>query len=906
MQWTRIHRSSWDAREGGLMQPGLFAMVAALIFLCAYASGGIGEIGDAALPVQFGATHAQIAPDQRPFVTKTVHSATMEMLDGTSATMPAASSWLPRLVYAETAALDLIPVVNTTNDYDLALDRVDHIATFQSDGRTYAVVTSRSAASVQILDITDPYNIAPAGSITGDDNLGLIGVSHIATFENGANTYAAFVSDRGNGVQILNITDPYNIAPAGSITDDDGLTLYGVAGIAIFETGGRTYAAAASFWDHGVQMLDVTDPYDIIPADNISHDTTLELYRANHIAIFETGGRTYAAVTSHYDSSIPTPGSNFVVPEGGGEIYGGYVQILDVTDPYDIAPADNIADGDDLELRGANHIAIFETGGRTYAAVTSGDDSGVQILDVTDPHDIAPAGNITDDDGLVLAGVGHITTFETGGRTYAAVLSFWGWWDNSVQFLDITDPYDIALAGSVVNDGHLALARPSYIATFQSDGRTYAAVASLFDDGVQLLDVTDPHDIAPAGSITDDALLLDGAWSVTTFQSDGRTYAVVTSRSAAGIQILDITDPYDIAPAGNITDDGSLALCGASDTDIFEIGGRTYAAVAARSDNGIQLLDITNPYDIVPTDRIIDDGRLVLAEARHIAAFQSDGRTYVAVTSWINDGFQLLDVTDPYDIVPADRITDDDGHPALKSASPVTTFQSDGRTYAAVASDWDKGVQILDVTDPYDIAPAGSIADNDNLALRYASTITTFQSDGRTYAAVASFVDDGVQILDITDPHDIIPADRITDDGNLMLARAVGITTFQSDGRTYAAVASDWDKGVQILDVTDPYSITPAGSITDDDGHLTLASAAGITTFQSDGRTYAAVASSFDDGVQILDITDPHNIIPADHIADYDGRLAPAGVASTTAIHLDCRTYATTTSTSDDDSRSYN
>ena len=837
-------------------------------------------------------------------VSKTVHSATMEMLDGTSVAIPDTSSWLPKSVYAETAALDLIPVANTTNDYDLALDRADYIAIFQSDGRTYAAVTSYRSGSVQILDITDPYDIAPADSITGDDNLALIGASHITIFENGANTYAAFASDRINGIQILNITDPYSITLAGNIADDDDLTLYGVTGITIFENGANTYAAVASLWDYGVQILDVTDPYNIAPTDNIAHDSTRELARANHITIFENGGRTYAAVTSHYDSSIPVPGRNFIVPEGGGMIYDGYVQILDVTDPYNIAPTDNIADDDSLALRGANHIAIFENGGRTYAAVTSEWDGGVQILDITDPHNIAPAGSIADDDNLELAGVGHITTFETGGRTYAAVIPFWNWGDDGVQLLDVTNPYNIVFAGSVVDDSHLALARPSYVATFQSDGRTYAAVASLLDDGVQMLDITNPYNIVPAGSITDDTLLLDGAWSVTTFQSDGRTYAAVTSRSANGIQILDITNPYDIAPAGSITDDGNLALCGSTDTDIFEIGGRTYAAAAARSDNGIQLLDITDPYDIVPTDRITDDGRLVLAEARQITTFQSDGRTYAAVTSTINDGIQLLDVTDPYDIVPADSITDDNGHPALYRAAPITTFQSDGRTYAAVASEWDGGVQTLDITDPHDIAPTGSITDDDNLALFYARTVTTFQSDGRTYAAVTSFWDNGVQTLDITDPHDIIPADRITDDGNLTLARAVGITTFQSDGRTYAAVTSDWDGGVQILDITDPYSIAPAGSITDDDGHLTLAGAAGITTFQSDGRTYAAVASLLDDGVQMLDITNPYNIIPADHIADYDGRLAPAGMTGTLAIHLDCRTYATT-STSDDDSRSY-
>ena len=113
-----------------------------------------------------------------------------------------------------------------------------------------------------------------------------------------------------------------------------------------------------------------------------------------------------------------------------------------------------------------------------------------------------------------------------------------------------------------------------------------------------------------------------------------------------------------------------------------------------------------------------------------------------------------------------------------------------------------------------------------------------------------------------------------------MLNNARGITTFQTGGHTYAAIASLDDNGVQILDVTDPDNIRAAGHVTDGADYPELFGAHAITPFQAGGHTYAAVASFRDDGVQILNVTDPPNITAADHVTqdtDYpelDGAIA--------------------------------
>ena len=876
-----------------------------------------------------------VAEDTTITVTLTVNDGTVDVSDTLQVTITVSPG------------LNLTAADSITNTGARELDGARGIATFESGGSTYAAVAAYEDDGVQILDVTNPFSITAAGDIDGTA-LELDGAEGIAVFESGGSTYAAVAAYEDDGVQILDITDPYNVTAAGSIDNTDGtaLELEGAWGIATFESGGSTYAAVASRDDHGVQILNITDPHSVTAAGSITdpgdhmNDDAIELRGARGIAVFESGGGTYAAVAAQWDDGV---------------------QILNITDPYDVTAADGITDTGDLELKRAYRIATFGSGGSTYAAVTAEDDHGVQILNITDPSDITAAGSINDTATLLLKYPTDIATFAAGGSTYAAVASRV---DDGVQILNITDPSDIAPAGSIADPGDI-LHRDAFelngawgIAVFESGGSTYAAVASDFDDGVQILrlagdgsrvtfnspptveagpdqtvgegdtvtlsgTVTDDdpgdaltyrwtHDgpsgitladpaalstsftapsvvgnttftvtltvndetadvpdtlqvtitdspglnLPAAGSIDGTALELNGAQGIVTFKSGGSTYAAVASREDDGVQILDITDPSNVTAAGSITDPGTntdaLELNGASGITTFKSGGSTYAAVASFDDGGVQILNITDPYNVTAAGNI-DGTALELEGARGIATFESGGSTYAAVAAYLDQGVQILDITDPYNVTAADNI----GGTALElhGASGIATFKSGGSTYAAVASFVDRGVQILNITDPSDITAAGSIDWGGSLVLRGAEDIAVFKSGGSTYAAVAAYQDDAVQMLDMTDPYNVTAAGSITDTVALELRGARGIATFESGGRTYAAVAAYEDDGVQMLDITDPYNVTAAGDI--DGTALELEGARGIATFESGGSTYAAVAAFLDDGVQIIRLTGP-------------------------------------------------
>ena len=376
---------------------------------------------------------------------------------------------LPGYAFAQsvTQTLSLTAADNIGDGGTLELDGPRGIAVFESDGSTYAAVTVHDDNRVQILNVTDPSNVTAAGSIAHGGAINLDVPYGIATFTSGSSTYAAVAASIGDGVQILDITDPSAITAAGNITNTDDLELDGAWDIATFTSGSSTYAAVAAFRDDGVQILDITDPSNVTETDSIAHGGAINLNGAWDIATFTSGSSTYAAVTAS---------------EGDGG-----VQILDITDPSAITAAGNITDTPSLELDGANGIAVFESGDSTYAAVAAYNDNGVQILDITDPSAITAAGNITDTPALELLGASGIAVFESGGSTYAAVAAYD---DDSVQILDITDPSAITAAGNITDTPALKLLGAENIATFTSGGSTYAAVAAYDDDGVQILRLT--------------------------------------------------------------------------------------------------------------------------------------------------------------------------------------------------------------------------------------------------------------------------------------------------------------------------------------------------------------------------------------------------------------------------------
>jgi len=114
-----------------------------------------------------------------------------------------------------------------------------------------------------------------------------------------------------------------------------------------------------------------------------------------------------------------------------------------------------------------------------------------------------------------------------------------------------------------------------------------------------MIDISDPTDIVAKDSENDihvakwsctqglnSSCVLNAPYEVDTFVIGSSTYAIVTSAADDGVQIIDISDPTAIVGTDSMTDGGSLELDGAYGVDTFVIGSSTYAIVTASADDG--------------------------------------------------------------------------------------------------------------------------------------------------------------------------------------------------------------------------------------------------------------------------------------------------------------------------------
>ena len=353
--------------------------------------------------------------------------------------------------------------------------------------------------------------------------------------------------------------------------------------------------------------------------------------------------------------------------------------------------------------------------------------------------------------------------------------------------------------------------------TFTIGSSTYAIVASEDDNGVQIIDISDPNNIVAKDAETDEENgfdVFDGATDVDTFVIGSSTYAIVAAYEYGGFQIIDISDPENIVAKVSVNDDDEdengddlEVLDGAIGVDTFVIDSSTYAIVAAYSDNGVQVIDISDPTKIYTADATLDgeNGFTYLRQPTDVDTFVIGSSTYAIVTSRGDSGVQIIDISDPNNIVAKDAETDgENGFTILNQARAVDVFTIDSSTYAIVASEADNGVQIIDISDVDNIVAKGTMGDTDSLELDGAFGVDTFVIDSSTYAIVAAYSDNGVQVIDISDVDNIVATDAETDGENSFteLDGAQRVATFVIDSSTYAIVTAKTDDGVQIIGIS--------------------------------------------------------------------------------------------------------
>ena len=409
---------------------------------------------------------------------------------------------------------------------------------------TFAVVASADDNGLQIVDISDPYSPRSA-SYMADGRSPMYGCAD-------PNQYT--------GQQLHCITPTTDLAadPLRRLAELDGTDA-----VEIVRIGERTYAVAASpgapYQVGGFQMVDITDPGNPNSGYSVSNGAWAAnidaLLTISDLAVFETGGKTYVAFASQYGGTYSQ--------------FQGAVTILDISNPAAIqqisfaVAGERDSDGRLFDsLYNPTGIDTFVSGGSVYAVVSSLDDwyygndgdGSVQILDLSDPADPKRAASITpgmlDRDGRAFGDIyspGQALAFELGGVPHAAIVAsddpdeYSGEFIQIVNLRDPSAPRSAGVIGPYL-DGHplASLDGIERIDVSGAGGRTVLAATVDQPDGLFLIDISDPASPQRLAFARDghsdpagERVGLDDPLGVSLRTVDGRLYAAVASSDAA-------------------------------------------------------------------------------------------------------------------------------------------------------------------------------------------------------------------------------------------------------------------------------------------------------------------------------------------------------------------------------------
>lgn len=782
------------------------------------------------------------------------------------------------------AAISVLP----SSDNGLGGSAVSDIGWAGVDGRVFALLATGDA--VRIIDMTDPREPFSAGYIKDGEQLlfALEGARDIESFSTAQGTYLLVAG--ADAIQIVDFGDP--AAPESESVIRQGQYGFGEVGelvdVDVVESGSGTYAVIAG--QNGVLVADLTNPSAPVHVATV----TLGQQGISGMDVLATSGATYALISDPDSVHVvdvgniwnPETVSSTVVGNGFDDIVGfesdgrlwtlsvgDTLLALDITDPASPAPA-YARDGGVPYAPMAVETAII--GGKLYALTASVATNTLQVVEITDPENPVLTSAVAGGQHGYgeLYGPHDVAVTEMGGRTYAVIPNISS---NTIVILDVTNPEKPDLV-SVLRDVETLLA-PASVAIFETGSSTHAAVASHYQRGVQLVDITDPRSPEPTLFMHDGQYgfeAISDPLYIETATIDGSVYLLVGSYYENAVQMVDVTDPLSPVPAAAIFDgEDGFRLGGPQDIRVAHIGEETFAVVATAHDNGLTIVDITDPYSPSQASLVTDnrDGFEHLAAVQHLDLLEKDGRTLILATSYFENSVELIDITDPHSPRPvSSAVVGMGGFDSLIGPTEVSAVSYGGGTYAVVADFFGNGIQVIDISGSSLLAPASSVSAGLESSMSLVGTdgVRSIAVSGRTYALSAVYSQDAVQVTDITDPRSPVPVYLMRDgqDG-FVLDGPLGIETGVISGQPYALLAGLWSDSVQVVDMGNPAEPFPVSLIRDGRGGFeNLSGVIEVELVHISGIPYAVVAAQSDEAVHVISLEDPSNPVPVAVIRD--------------------------------------
>ena len=854
--------------------------------------------------------------------------------------------------------LTIIDITNPSSPFlvsneTLGIGRSYFIDTVTVDESIYVLTHTESSTGISIINITDPYSPELASTIaisaTGYERLS--DPHTIATVTFGTSTFA-LVTDQSfsnGGIQVIDISNPYAPSPASAIKNrQNGYThLSQGGGIATVTLDGQTYALAIGRGsDPGNQIIPGAQ---IIKLD---YSTLISLTSNNANPAYAKAGDTLdlefsATDTIHSTGNVAilgdTVGSSFSgetftadrsVPSREIERYANFmVEVSDTAGTTLVVTEDDLSSNifvdtkrPQISLLGDADLEVFpltEESSIPGATAIDGDPNyaGNYTITTTGNLSTTPLGSTViftytaADDGAGNAGHSTTRTVTVGQPNIIHFTSLNIASSSGDNFARATQSITVSLVtdGSELGNFTGNIFGKQFTSTPNGGSVDFTVVATPDDPYgnatflITLTNASGNNITITNAHITDGSYVTVDAVSPTITLHDPDDVAVFTGSTA-------YVDPGAIAYDASY---GNMTIYGTGIVNTLISGTYQIEYKAPDDDAGntgqIVIRTVTvmpKPFEFVPhlnpspgpllTDTILNEPTFIDPSA--INSAQINGSTYI-ISSALNNTFHIVDITD----IDSPRLVNTtvfrDNNGTIFYINYIAISTIDGNTYAISSATDAHSVLIINITNPESPSLVTYVTSDQNFTALATPTRIAITTMGEfTYALVASLNSHGVQIINITNPANPTPVIAIKDKENGgdydTLRGAEDIAIINANGLVYALVTSRFDDGVQIIDITDISNPIPVYSIVDNgvdssSPYTTLNNAYGIDTISIGESIYALVASFSDDGVQIINITDPEN---PSKVSAYVGNRLIDGAFDIFAITVGESVYALSTS----------
>ncbi len=360
------------------------------------------------------------------------------------------------------------------------------------------------------------------------------------------------------------------------------------------------------------------------------------------------------------------------------------------------------------------------------------------------------------------------------------------------------------------------------------------------------------------------------------------------------------TDDLDIASyalfSGNVggafslSNSGYLLVSNALDYEtlaLYDLGVAVFDPNGNRFETSISIM-VRDSFQLLSVDDVSDNADLELDGASGLSTAVVGGTTYLFVTGYNDDGVSVFSVASDGTLTSVDDVSDN-ATLELDGAADVSTAVIGGTTYLFVTGYDDDGVSVFSVAADGTLTSVDDVSDNADLELDGASGLSTAVVGGTTYLFVTGELDDGVSVFSVAADGTLTSVDTVSDNAALELDGAIGLSTAVVGGNTYLFVAGRNDDGVSVFSITSDGTLTSVDDVSDD-ADLELDGAFAVSTAVVGGSTYLFVAGNIDDGFSVFSVAADGTLTSVDDVSD-DADLELNGAYSVSTAVVGESTY---------------